>query len=306
MSFPDQPLTGQPNQPQPPAYPNPSQPSYPGQTYPNPSQPVYPGQTYPNPSQPAYQGQYPPPAWPPTAPGGYPPSQTGYPPDYRPAPQLTPIAPKKGNNSTGLIIGIGTTIVVLALLGAFALLSKAGASTATTARHPIPTATVTPTATPTTGTIPPPPAGFTTFKASDGSYGLNYPSDWTNTGQSQQGITLVIFGSPDAQDFFMTLPSPSQLPTSEYAKLAQVFAQGAGAKNIKISSHTSRVRYGSNVWTRVTGSMVFQNTNDNLVVLGTDHNGATMLLLYFAPSAQWSAVGKTDFVPMLTSFTFLK
>jgi hypothetical protein len=165
----------------------------------------------------------------------------------------------------------------------------------------VPTATALPTATPKPGPVV--PAGFSLFKASDDTYSIAYPSDWTTQGQSAQGIQEELFGSPDRQSVLGIIPFPNLLPTSEYTTILQGLAQGG--TNLKVSPKVTHVKLGANTWNKQTATVSLQGTPFSAGLLGTDHNGATTFVLYLVPTAQLASVDKADFTPMIKSFTFL-
>ncbi|MBA3823350.1 MAG: hypothetical protein H0X24_05500 [Ktedonobacterales bacterium] len=290
----------------PPAQPYPSQP-YPQQPYPQqggyPPQQQYP----PNPQQGGYPPQgYPQPGYPQQ--GGYPPSQPYaqqgvYPQNYGPggAPMLPP--PQKSNAPLALIIGIVSAVVVVALIGSLFVLGKGGAGPLAAlgaTPTPVPTATATPL--PPTPTVPPAPAGFTTYTAADGSYTIAYPSDWSPSPAG--GADTSAFVSADAQDFFVSLSTPGQEPTSKYPSLASAFAGGTGATNVKISTTPTKVILGANTWTKFPGTMTFVNKAYTIDILGTTHANSTFFIFYFAPTSAFKTVESTDFTVMVTSLVF--
>jgi hypothetical protein len=231
------------------------------------------------------------------------------------APQLAamPSAPANNGNRAGLFIGLGVLVIVILALLALFFLGKGGTgpfAALGATPTPAPTATATATTTPPTPTpvptvaVPAPGAGFSTFQASDGSYGLNYPSGWLTTGESVQGETLQVFISSDTSDYFITLPSPQVIPASQYAALAQQFATGLGGTDIKISAQPTKVTLGSNTWNKVLGTLTYQSKPYSAAILGVDHGTGTFLVLYLAPTSSFKSVETTDFTVMATSITF--
>lgn len=278
----------------------------PAQGYPPSPQAYPPGYAPPYPPQAIYPNATGPmPGYPPTgsSPGAYP---TGaYPPGMYPA-----LAPVKKKGANGLAIGliVGVAVVIVALIGSLIFLGRSGAGPLATVTHPTPQPTATPTLIPSPPplAVPPAPAGFSTFNANDGSYGLNYPSDWSQTAQTTSGITSEQFSSPDARDVFLTIPLSGTVPTSKYQQFGENFATRSSATNIHFAAAPTSVTIGSNSWNKETGTFTFQGLAYACVVLGSDRSAGTFLAIYLAPKTAFSTVEAASFTPMVQSVTFIK
>lgn len=270
----------------------------PSQAYP--PQPPYPYATVPMPG-------YPPGAYPPTGapPAGYP---TGaYPPGMYPT--LAPTA-KKGANGLAIGLSVGVVVVIVAMLGSLIFLGRSGVGPLARIAHvtALPTATVLPTMTPspTAIAVPPAPSGFSTFTANDGSYGLNYPTDWAQTSQTVSGITTELFSSPDRLSNFISVPLTGIVPLNQYQQFGQSFASNAKATNIHFSATPTSVTIGANSWNKETGTFTFQGMPYSCVLLGTNRWDGTFFAIYLAPKGGFSATDTANFTPMAQSITFMK
>jgi hypothetical protein len=297
----------------PPPAPYGAQPGYPPPMPYGEQQPGYPPST-PYPGQPGY-----PPSTPYGAQPGYPPSmpyagQPGYPPStpYGAQPGYPPVPPTPQSNSNlGIIVGIVSAVVVvlLALMIGLVALGKNGSGplkaigpTAT------PTFTPTPTLTPTPAipTVPPAPSGFKQFTTQD--YGLNYPTNWSSTDQTESNVTLHLFSDATAQTVFEILPVPStagSIGPGDYKDLLQSFYDTMGASNVQIDTSTNSVTAGKNNWTTISGTGKYNGTVLKTTAYVGTHGTTTYVLIALAPNAQYTTLDSTYFQPMIKSFTYL-
>jgi hypothetical protein len=169
---------------------------------------------------------------------------------------------------------------------------------------PLPTATATPTPLPTATpapSLPTPPSGFTAFVTSDYSWGMYYPSGWQNQGSTNEEL----FNSGTGADVAV-ISGNGEVPSSQYSSILKAFADATGAKNIHIGSSVSQTSSGANTWNALKGTMTLSNISFTIVLYGTNHNGATYIVLEVAPTAQLGADNTSYFQTMLQSFTFFK
>jgi hypothetical protein len=189
-------------------------------------------------------------------------------------------------------------ITIIGLLASALIIAGCGS---TTAAAPTATATTAPTATPTIN-----PALSSTFTSSDGVYTFGFPSTWSKTPVNQSPfVNGVILFSPDAKDFFVTLPANQGLPSSQYKQVLQGFLQGLPATNIKFGQ-TGTPTLGANTWTAIDATYTYKGTAYDSTQFGLTHNGNAFLVVVGAPHADSDTVGSTYFLPMITSLKFLK
>lgn len=215
-------------------------------------------------------------------------------------------------------VTVGTLIVLLvAIIGALGLAGRNGAGPLGGALGPTatavpPTATSVPTATATpVPTIPPAQAGFTQFKAADGSYGLNYPTPWATVTQTAQGATIQQFISPDTLDDFGVTMIPFAVPPAQYPALEQQLATGIGATNAQFAAAVP-TQIGNTSWSKISSTYTLADKVTGAqvpytaTILISPHGGSTYALLYAAPTKSFAAIESASFNVMAQSFTFLK
>lgn len=258
------------------------------------------------------------PVTPPVAPSVEAMPSSAYPQGMKPSavPPATPVV-AASNNRSGLLVGIGIPALVVVALIILYLLGKGAhvgplagffVASATATATLVPTATTaaatsTPTPAPTVA-VPAPVAGFQTFQAPDGSYGLNYPSTWITTGQTVQGINAQAFLAADFKNIFLVAPTSQMIPPSSYVMLAQSLGGQLGVTNITATGQPTTEKLGPNTWHKVTGTLTYQGTPYTATILGNDRPAGTFVLVYLAPTASFAMAEKTDFLVMATSLTF--
>jgi hypothetical protein len=264
-------------------------------------------------------------AIPPTQPAAMPP-MSAYPPGYQPpaAPNPPPAsaAPRLGR-PIGAIVSIVAVIVIVAAVGLGVLAGKNGSGplaaifatpvpAATNTPVP-PTATTAPTASPTSA-LPTAMPGFQNFPAQDGSYVIEYPTNWAALPTTQQTtagtgtVTATVFVSPDQQNFALVASNGQEIPSSAYITAIEAIVQAVGqsVSNVHVTSGPSQVQAGNYTWTNVTATLTFQGKPYMASIYGTDHNNATTFFVELAPAATFSTTNTATFMPMLDSFMFLK
>lgn len=179
------------------------------------------------------------------------------------------------------------------------LLAGCGGSSAAAAPTPTPTATTIPTATPT-------PILNSTFASTDGVYTFQFPGDWTQTPLNSSPIVNGVgLKSPDATDFFLTLPLNEGIPISGYSSFFSSFMAGIGT-HVVVTPKAQTVKLGANTWT-IYDATATVNSNPSMASLfGLTHAGKTFFIVVVAANTNANTVGTTYFLPMVTSMTFLK
>lgn len=188
---------------------------------------------------------------------------------------------------------------VAALAGAM-LVAGCGGSVAVT---PSATATTAPTAIPKQRTVPAPAAGFTTYKRTDGTFGLNIPTGWQQTTLSSSSITITKF--TNGKDIIIVAPLTLQLPVVEYPSLLQSVSTLLGGTNARIDATPKQEIIGANTWNTVSGSMLYKGVSYDAAAFGADHGAKTTFFIALTPHASSAADYTTYIVPMIQSFTFL-
>jgi hypothetical protein len=201
---------------------------------------------------------------------------------------------------------------------AAAILSVAGCASSSAAA---PKATVTPTVTPTatlavTTFTPAPtvvagsptPAGFSTFRSSDGAYSINFPSAWGTKPASVNGVTAQLFGSGDQADVFAVLPLTPAVTADKYPAIVSAFLgkDGVNGSDVRVFPATTTTLIGATTWTRLTATFTAQSLPASLIAYVAPHGSGTYALLSYAPDATFAQVYQTDFGPMAQSFAFLQ
>jgi hypothetical protein len=203
------------------------------------------------------------------------------------------------------------TPFAIVLCGVF-VLGGCGTSTPTgSGAKPTATATVKTAATPTASTSVTPTAqatqtDFSTFRSSDGSYTINFPSTWGTRPLTAQGITAQLFGTVDQVDVFAVLPIKQTISSDKYPTIIEGFLgkDGVGGTDIRVFPVTTSVTIKSATWTRLTTVFMLQNTPNSLVGYVTTHGSNTFALLFYAPDSTFAGIDTSDFEPMAQSFSF--
>lgn len=232
-------------------------------------------------------------------------------------PRATPPAPARSPSRTSaLAISL---VIALLLVAAIALFGLGKAGTGPLAGALGPTATPQPTATPTATPLPPTPTplagvptpavGFTPFLSTDGAYALNFPNTWVTITQNiaATNTTAQAFATLDTKDVCIVLPLSMTLTPDQFAPtLQQILQNTPNATNVLINPTTTSVTLGANTWTKITGTFDYNGEPQDAVALVTPHDAGSYVLLYFAPTADFSTVETASFTPIVQSFTFLK
>ncbi len=187
--------------------------------------------------------------------------------------------------------------------------SSTGAGTKAT---PTPTITAKATVTPPSSTTVTPTAqatqtNFSTFRSSDGSYTIDFPSTWGTRPLTAQGITAQLFGTVDQVDVFAVLPIKQTISSDKYPTIIQGFlgTGGVGGTDVRVFPVTTSTTVKGATWTRLTAVFTLQNTPNSLIAYVTAHGSNTFALLFYAPDASFAGVDSSDFEPMAQSFSFL-
>jgi hypothetical protein len=184
-------------------------------------------------------------------------------------------------------------VSLLTVLSGASLLSGCGLG-ATTGSSPA--ATVTP--------------ATATYTSVDGLYRLQYPTSWsyTNIVSNANSSDAVLLGNnANDNDQFVVQQLTTQIVT-DYSNFLQGYLSDSGSNPyVTVETTTSTVSYPSGVWTVARATTVSAEGDPQVVRLyGIVHNGQTFLIVTYALSSSDTADSAKYFVPMLTSFTFLK
>jgi hypothetical protein len=173
------------------------------------------------------------------------------------------------------------------------------ATSAKTAATPTASTTITPTAQSTQ-------TGFSTFRSSDGSYTINFPSTWGTRPLTAQGITAQVFGTVDQVDIFAVLPVKQTMTPDKYPTIIEGFLSkdGVGGTDVRVFPVTSSTAIKGTTWTRLTAVFTLQSTPNSLIGYVTTHGSNTFALLFYAPDATFASIDTTNFEPMAQSFSF--
>ena len=188
-------------------------------------------------------------------------------------------------------------ICLLTMLSGVGLLSGCAPGKATTSS---PAATATPVATAT-------PA-VTTYTSSDGQYSLQYPTGWTAkplTAPNSSGA--VQLGNSGGDDQLLVQPLTVRVaPTNCPTLLKDSMSNPTYFKNPKVDTTTVTASYPSGVWTVANAAVLLTGEPYVARLYCIVHSGHTVVIFTYAPSSSATTDQTTYFVPMLTSFTFLK
>lgn len=184
-------------------------------------------------------------------------------------------------------------ICLLIMLSGVGALSGCGPSKATAS---LPAATVTPVATAT-------PA-VTTYASADGQYTLKYPTGWAVKVLSGPHTSSVVqFGSSSGDEQLVVNALTVQIAPNNYpALLKTALSNTASFQNAKVDTATTTASYPSGVWTVASATAALSGNAYVVRLFGIAHSGHTVIILTFTPSSS----ATTYYVPILTSFTFLK
>ena len=197
-------------------------------------------------------------------------------------------------------------VVVLAVGTAGAILAANGHLTNLFSSSVQATPTVAPTA---TAGPPAPPAGYTRFTASDGTYTLVLPSGWAHITSG----SLTLFADPQAGTNFeiesLTAQLDAQTVSNDFlARLDPAPPGTSGTATIGPLVRDS-VPVAGTAWTRTTTDLSVTASGTtvqwHVVVLVTQRTGATLLAAYFAPNSIFAREDTTHFQVMLDSLTLL-
>lgn len=288
----------QPVQPQPPAGYPPIAPTLPygyppqgmqGMQAP-PTQPPAPG------APPAYGSPY-------GAPGGFQPPYPGM--------MVPPQPPEKRRNNTliAVIAGIVLLAIVLGVIGVLALKGSPHAKAT-------PTATTQPTATATTSiTVP---TGYTAYTDANKLFSIGYPSDWSNTDTSGNGVSGVLFNNPDRSDIYEVAQLPaSGISTSQLSTVLGEFFTGfasslpSGSGTVSNQTAPQDITIAGDTWTQEAADIKYTDTSGasataHAEVAAVSHNGHVFFIADATPDAtQFATEDALYFTPMTDTFTFL-
>ena len=238
-----------------------------------------------------------------------------------------PVASRRGG--PGAAIAITILIVLLAAGGALFVAGRNGSgplaevvkgSSTTTAAAPtipptaIPTATlpaptataVPPTATP-QPTVPSPPPNFTTFTSTDGTFGLNVPSDWAKTPVTSGTLTGTNFKSPlSTYELVAVDEAPSgSLDPQKIVTYVQSFATNSGGSNIAITQDATTTVIGQNSWMSAEATYQAGDGQHHMRGLAIAHGQNVYLFFYDALASGFQTDPGTKYDTMVKSFTFL-
>ncbi len=248
-----------------------------------------------------------------------------------PPPVMPSAPPPNKRSSTPAIIG---TVLVLAavIFGALFIAGNNGAGpfahgtsapgvlgtsptaavTATATSAPAPTNTpALPTATPTPA-VPPPPAGFTTYTSSDGVFGLNYPSNWSQTTTvPTAGTSGFVFQSPlssfeSVRIFEVNVSSTNPFSPQNIETYVRSEAAASNGTNVRITQSTATQTIGKNEWMTAKATYTANDGEHTLLGLALSANSTTGILFFYdAPTSSFHTDPGSSYDVMVTSFTLL-
>lgn len=187
-------------------------------------------------------------------------------------------------------------ICLLTMLSGVGLLSGCGLSTAT---ESTPAVTATPAATATPAT--------TTYTSADGQYTLQYPTGWAiKLLTSPRSSGIVQLGDSTGNEQFLIEPLTVQIVPDYPVLLKDALTSTSDFQNAKVDATTTTASYPSGVWTVASATVVLDGDPSVARLYGTVHSGRSVLIMTYAIASSDATDQTTYFVPMLTSFTFLK
>lgn len=194
------------------------------------------------------------------------------------------------------------TVALLAVMSAAVLFAGCSLGGAGTKATPTAIATKTP-----ASVVPTPASDFTTFTSSDGVYGLNYPSDWSETAVTTSPVVNgEAFYPADGSSYFMVLPLNTKLAADEYSDFATGLATGFGGTGTQISKSATTTSFDGRSWTEVNGTTTIKGTASEIKLYGTSLGSNSLCLVLIWPTASGSQVNTAFLQPMTDSFTLLK
>ncbi len=207
-------------------------------------------------------------------------------------------------------ITVGMILLLCALVGVGCASGASATPTATamiTATvPPLPTLTpaLSPTSIPATGT----PNGFSTFRNSDGTYAIDFPSTWGTQPSTAHGVTAQLFGTTDQSAVFAVLPITQAVLPANYSTIIDGFAGsgGLGSTDVRIFPVATTSTINTTTWARLTATFTLGGVPNSLLAYVASHGTGTFALLMYAPDAGFAQIYTAAFTPMAQSFTFLK
>lgn len=230
---------------------------------------------------------------------------------FTPAPSPPP-SPRR-RRSAAMITLIVALLVAVALTAGIFLTLRGGQSTTGISRTPTTVPTRQPGTNPTAiPGLPPAATGFAQFASADGVYGLNYPGTWAISAQDvafQDGTkaTAETFTSPTDGASLQVIPLTQAIAAvQDEAVIQQTLQATPGVTAVQVTADTLPATYGTNTWTRITGSFTYKGKPQAVVALVAPHQTGTFLLVFFAPLPSSITEEASYFQPMVLSFTFFK
>jgi hypothetical protein len=218
-------------------------------------------------------------------------------------------APRKRSGAT--LLSAIALLIVLALGSAGAVLAANGrlASLLDFVRS-TPTPAATATAVPGAGQ-PTAPAGFVRYRASDGTFFLDVPAAWTHQAISGSSHVATVFSDPTTGANFEIDAAPQTADPAQHDQLALttladfLAASSKGTRTITADGPSDALPVAGSLWTRETADIAVaaggQTATWHVVALSAQHNGSTLLVLYFAPQAVFPHEDAAHFQTMLDS-----
>ncbi|MGH2484783.1 MAG: hypothetical protein ACRDHE_02100, partial [Ktedonobacterales bacterium] len=304
----------QPGQPQPPA----GYPPQPPAGYPPPLAPTVP---YGYPPQ-GMQAMQAPPSVPPQqmGPGAQPPHGSPYgapggPMPTYPGMTMPPPPPEKRRNSTliAVIAGVVLLAIVFGVIGVLALKGSPHANATAT-----PTATTQPTATATATSSATLPNDFTAYTDANNLYSIGYPSDWSKTEDSANGVSEALFANADHSDIYEVAETPGAgISTSDLASVLGEFFTGfagslpGGKGSVANQTSPQDVMIAGQTWSQEAADVNYTGTSGasataHAEVAAIARNGHIFIIADVTQDASAFDTEKSlYFTPMTDTFTFL-
>jgi hypothetical protein len=155
--------------------------------------------------------------------------------------------------------------------------------------------------------IPSPTLGYSLYRGPDGSFGLNYPSNWgKTTTQTNSDATRYTFISVDQSEMVRIETRNTAIDLKTVADIMQGFVTDDNGTDLQSLLPVTTYPYGpSNVWTGAQGSYMNSNGPQKLFVLAINHNEHGYIFVYKASSLSYNIIAGSSFASMISTFTFL-
>jgi hypothetical protein len=139
---------------------------------------------------------------------------------------------------------------------------------------------------------------------------VSVPNAWGTYYQPVGKVILTLFSDPNTKSNFEIetisgLDDPQNLDDQFINGLGPAMASKTGTSSVSGKSSPDQAPAAGILWTRESADILVtssrQTTRWRLVTLAAQHGAQTLLIAYFAPAGNFTAVNSAAFQPMLDS-----